>query len=101
MTTTCPEPAAAAVAAPAGDPQLDAEMAAAACCASVLEEVGLRVAFADNPDGPLTIQLERPAGEPLRRLSVRELLALVTLPPTQLRAWAERPELPIPGSASR
>ncbi|MBS1871054.1 MAG: hypothetical protein JSS99_15485 [Actinobacteria bacterium] len=100
MTTTCPEPAA-AVTAPAGDPQLDAEMAAAACCAGVLEEVGMRVAFADDPDGPLAIVLERPAGEPLRRLSVRELLALVTLPPAQLRAWAERPELPIPGSASR
>ncbi|HET6449313.1 MAG TPA: hypothetical protein VFG31_09415 [Conexibacter sp.] len=98
MTTTCLQPA--AIAAPAGDPQLDAEMAAAACCASVLEEAGLRVAFDDDPDGLLSITLERPAGEPLRRLSVRELLALVTLHPAQLRAWVERPELPIPGSAT-
>lgn len=99
MTITCPEPA--AIATPAGDPQLYAEMAAAACCATVLEEAGLRVAFDDGPDAPLTIVLERPAGEPLRRLSVRELLALVALPPAQMRAWAERPELPIPGSAPR
>lgn len=99
MTTTCPEPA--ALAAPAGDAQLDAEMTAAASCARMLDELGLRVAFDDDPDAPLAIVLERPAGEPLRRLSVRELLALVTLPPAQLRAWAERPELPIPGSASR
>jgi len=99
MTITCQEPAASAAA--AGDPQLDAEMAAAACSADVLEQAGLRVAFDDDPDAPLAIVLERPAGEPLRRLSARELLALVTLPPAQLRAWAERPELPIPGSASR
>jgi hypothetical protein len=99
MTLTCPEPA--AVATPAGDPQLDAEMAAAACCAAVLEEAGLRVAFDDGPDAPLAIVLERPAGEPLRHLSASELLALVTLPAAQVRAWAERPELPIPGSASR
>jgi hypothetical protein len=95
MTLTCPPPA--AVAMPAGDPLLDAEMAAAACCAAVLDEAGLRVAFDDAPDAALAIVLERPAGEPLRRLDVRELLALVTLPPAQLRAWAERPELPIPG----
>ena len=99
MTMTCPEPA--APAAPADDPQLDDEMAAAAQCAAVLEEVGLRVAFDDGPDRPLAIVLERPPGEPLRRLDVRELLALVALPPAQLRAWAERPELPIPGRATR
>lgn len=99
MTITCPEPA--AVATPAGDPQLDAEMTAAACCASVLEEAGLRVAFDDAPDAPLAIVLERPAGEPLRRLSASELLALVSLSPAELRAWAERPELPIPGRATR
>lgn len=102
MTITCPEPA--AIATPAGDPQLDAEMAAAACCAGVLADAGLRVAFDERPaapDAPVAIVLERPAGEPLRRLSVRELLALVALPPAQLRAWAKRPELPIPGSAAR
>jgi len=99
MTITCPQPAASA--APAGDSQLDAEMAAAACCADVLEQAGLRVAFDDDPDAPLAIALERPAGEPLRHLSAGELLALVTLPPAQLHAWAGRPELPIPGSASR
>jgi hypothetical protein len=97
MTITCPQPA--AIAAPAGDSLLDAEMAAAACCAGVLEDAGLRIAFDDDPDAPLAIVLERPAGSPLRRLDVRELLALVALPPTQLRAWAERPELPIPGAA--
>ncbi|MGN6189578.1 MAG: hypothetical protein ACTHOE_11810 [Conexibacter sp.] len=96
MTITCPEPA--AVAAPTGDSLLDVEMAAAADCAAALEAAGLRVAFDDQPDAPLAIVLERPAGTPLRRLDVRELLALVTLPPRQLRAWAERPELPIPGS---
>lgn len=96
MTLTCPQPA--AVAMPAGDPLLDAEMAAAACCATVLDEAGLRIVFDDAPDAPLAIVLERPAGEPLRRLDVRELLALVALPPAQLRAWAERPELPIPGA---
>lgn len=99
MTTTCPEPA--AIAAPAGDAQLAAEMAAAARCASVLDELGLRVTFANDPDTPLSIVLERPAGEPLRRLVVRELLALVALRPAELRAWAERPELPIPGSGPR
>ena len=99
MTTTCPEPA--AVAAPAGDGHLAAEMAAAAWCAELLDELGLRIAFDDGPDAPLSIVLERPVGGPLRRLSARELLALVTLHPAQLRAWAERPELPIPGSASR
>jgi len=96
MTLTCPQPA--AVAMPAGDPLLDAEMAAAACCATVLEEAGLCVAFEDAPDAPLTIVVERSAGEPLRRLTVHELLALVELPLGQLRAWAERPELPIPGA---
>lgn len=99
MTITCPEPA--AVATPAGDSQLHAEMAAAASCAAVLEEAGLRVAFDDQPDAALAIVLERPAGEPLRRLDVCELLALVALPAAQVRAWAERPELPIPGSARR
>lgn len=99
MTMTCPEPA--APAAPAGDAELDAEMLAAAHCATALEEAGLRVAFADHPDRPLTIVLERPAGEPLRRLTVSELLALIQLPPAELRAWAERPELPIPGRAAR
>ncbi|HEV7775163.1 MAG TPA: hypothetical protein VGO48_17925 [Conexibacter sp.] len=99
MTITCPEPA--AVATPAGDLQLHAEMAAAASCAAVLEEAGLCVTFDDQPDAALVIVLERPAGEPLRRLDVRELLALVTLPVAQVRAWAERPELPIPGSARR
>jgi hypothetical protein len=99
MTITCPEPA--AVATPAGDSQLHAEMAAAASCAAVLEETGLRIAFDDQPDAALAIVLERPAGEPLRRLDVRELLALVALPATQVRIWAERPELPIPGSARR
>jgi len=99
MTITCPEPA--AVATPAGDSQLQAEMAAAASCAAVLEETGLRIAFDDQPDAALAIVLERPAGEPLRRLDVRELLALVALPATQVRIWAERPELPIPGSAQR
>ena len=103
MTITCPQPA--AVSTPAGDllldadSLLDAEMAAAAHCATVLEEAGLRVRFDDRPDAPLAIVLERPAGAPLRRLDVRELLALVTLPPAQLRAWAERPELPIPGGS--
>jgi len=95
MTITCPEPA--AVTAPAMDPLLDAEMAAAAHCAAVLEEAGLRVAFDDQPDAPLAIMLERPAGEALRRLEVRELLALVALDAAHVRAWAERPELPIPG----
>lgn len=97
MTITCPEPA--AIATPAGDPLLDAEMAAAASCANVLEEAGLCVTFDDRPDAPLAIVLERPAGAPLRRLEVHELLALVALSPTQLRAWAERPELPIPGAS--
>lgn len=97
MTITCPEPAATAT--PAGDPLLDAEMAAAAFCASVLEEAGLRVAFDDRPDTRLAIVLERPAGAPLRRLDARELLALVALPLAELRAWIERPELPIPGAA--
>lgn len=97
MTITCPQPA--AIAMPAGDSLLDAEMAAAARCATVLEEAGLRIAFDDRPEAGLAIQLERPAGAPLRRLGVRELLALVALPPAQLRAWAERPELPIPGVA--
>jgi hypothetical protein len=95
MTITCPKPA--AVAMPAGDPLLDAEMAAAARCAAVLEQASLRVAFDDRPDAALAIVLERPAGEPLRTLDVRELLALVALDPAQLRVWAERPELPIPG----
>ncbi|HEX4806858.1 MAG TPA: hypothetical protein VFU94_13240 [Conexibacter sp.] len=99
MTITCPEPAITAT--PAQDPQLEAEMSAAAACADALDEAGLRVAFDDDPDAALAIVLERPAGEPLRRLTARELLALVTLPPTQLRAWAARPELPIPGSAPR
>lgn len=99
MTMTCPEPA--ALAAPAGDTQLDVEMAAAAHCATVLEEAGLRVTFDDRPDRPLTIVLERPAGEPLRRIDVSELLALIALPPEALHAWAERPELPIPGRATR
>ncbi len=99
MTITCPEPAVTAT--PADDPQLEAEMAAAAASAGALEDAGLRVAFDDDPDAALAIVLERPAGEPLRRLSVRELLALVLLPPAQLRAWAARPELPIPGSADR
>lgn len=99
MTMTCPQPA--APSAPAGDRQLDAEMAAAAHCATVLADAGLRIAFADAPDRPLTIVLERPAGEPLRRLETSELLALIALPPAQLRAWAERPELPIPGRAAR
>ena len=99
MTMTCPEPA--ALAAPAGHFQLDAEMAAAARCATVLERAGLRVAFDDRPDRPLTILLERPAGEPLRRIEVSELLALIALPPERLRVWAERPELPIPGRATR
>lgn len=99
MTTICTEQEATAL--PVEDPQLHAEMAAAADCAGVLEEAGLRVAFRDDPDAPLAIVLERPAGEPLRQLSARELLALTTLPAARLRAWAERPELPIPGSASR
>jgi len=99
MTTICTEPE--AIALPVGDPQLHAEMAAAADCAGTLEAAGLRVAFDDDPDALLAIVLERPAGEPLRRLSPRELLALVTLPAAELRAWAERPELPIPGSTSR
>jgi len=99
MTITCPEPA--ALPAHAGDSQLDAEMLAAAQCATVLEQANLRVAFDDHPDSALSIVLERPAGEPLRRLDVRELLALIVLPPAQLRAWAERPELPIPGRATR
>jgi len=94
MTITCPEPAAIAA---AGNPLLDAEMTAAAQCAAVLEEAGMRIAFDARPDAPLAIVLERPAGEPLRRLDVRELLALVALSPLELRAWAERPELPIPG----
>ncbi len=99
MTITCPEPA--ALAATAGDAELDAEMRAAASCATVLEDAGLRVAFVDRPDRPLAIVLERPAGEPLRGLSASELLALIALPPAQLRAWAQRPELPIPGRATR
>jgi len=99
MTITCPVPA--ALPAPAGDSQLDAEMIAAAQCATVLEQAGMRVAFDHGPDRALTIVLERPAGEPLRRLDVRELLALIALPPAQLRRWAERPELPIPGRATR
>jgi len=96
MTMLCHAPAADAM--PAGDPLLDAEMAAAAHCATVLEEAGLRVAFDDRSGASLAIVLERPAGAPLRRLDVRELLALVALSPAQLRAWAERPELPIPGA---
>ncbi|HEU4702814.1 MAG TPA: hypothetical protein VFS37_10055 [Conexibacter sp.] len=95
MTITCPQPVATPM--PAADQLLDAEMAAAAHCAAVLEESGLRVAFEDRLDTPLAIVLERPVGEPLRRLDIRELLALVALPPAQLRAWAQRPELPIPG----
>lgn len=104
MTIICPQPATVATptdATHADDPQLEAEMTAAACCATVLEEAGLRVAFDDSPDAPLAIVLERPAGEPLRRLGPRELLALVALSPEQVRAWAERPELPIPGDAAR
>lgn len=99
MTITCPEPA--VDAASAGSPQLDAEMAAAACCASVLEEAGLRVAFDNDRDGPLAIAIEGEAGESLRRLSVTELLALVALDPGALRAWARQPELPIPGRPPR
>ncbi len=97
MTITCLQPA--AIAMPAGDSLLTAEMDAAAHCGAILEEAGLRVAFDDDPDASLTIVLERPAGAPLRRLGVRELLALVALAPDQLRAWAERPELPIPGAS--
>jgi hypothetical protein len=67
----------------------------------VLEETDLRVCFEHRPDGTLAIVLERPGGEPLRRLGGRELLALVALDPAELRAWAHRPELPIPGRASR
>ncbi len=96
MTITCPQPA--AIAMPAGDSLLAAEMAAAAHCGTILEEAGLRVSFDDDPDAALAIVLERPAGEPLRRLTVGELLALVSLAPAQLRAWAQRPELPIPGA---
>jgi len=99
MTMTCPEQVAPAASRP--DTELDAEMLAAAHCGSVLEDVGLRLAFVDHPDRPLTILLERPAGEPLRRLSVGELLALIALAPAQLRAWARQPELPIPGRARR
>jgi hypothetical protein len=99
MTTICPETAVAAL--HVEDAQLDAEMAAAAACADALEGAGLRVRFDDDPDAPLAIVLERPPGEPLRRLTARELLALVTLDPARLRAWAERPELPIPGSEPR
>lgn len=99
MTMTCPEPA--AVSAPAGDPQLAAEMAAAARCATVLEDAGLGVAFDHAAPGDLAIAIERPPGEPLRRLSPAELLALVELTPAQVHAWAQRPELPIPGSAKR
>lgn len=95
MTTTCPKPA--ALATPAGEPLLDAEMAAAADCAAVLAQAGMRVAFDDGPDRALAIVLEGPAGAPLRRLGARELLDLLTLAPAQLRRWAARPELPIPG----
>lgn len=95
MTTTCPQPA--AIAMPAGDPLLDAELAEAGRCAAVLEEAGLRVAFEDGAGGPLEIVLEGSASEPLRRLGARELLDLLTLAPAQLRRWAARPELPIPG----
>ena len=99
MTMTCPEPA--APAAPAGDSLLDAELAGAAHCATVLEEAGLRVAFEDHPDRPLAIALRRSAGEPVRRIGVGELLELIARSPEELRAWAERPERPIPGRATR
>lgn len=99
MTMTCPEPA--DLTAQSETPDLAAAMADAARAAAVLEEVGLWVAFDDDAAGRLTIVLERPAGEPLRHLRAGELLALLELDPAQLRAWAQRPELPIPGSAPR
>ena len=95
MTTTCPLPA--AIAMPAGDPLLDAELAAAARCASVLEERGLRVAFDDGPDRALAIVVEGPSGEAVRHLGARELLELLALSPSQQRRWAARPELPTSG----
>lgn len=95
MTTTCPEPA--GIATPAGDSLLDAELAAAACCASVLEERGVRVAFDDAPDRALAIVVEGPSGEAVRHLGARELLDLLALSPSQQRRWAAQPALPISG----
>lgn len=95
MTTTCPQPA--GIAMPAGDALLDAEMMAAAHCASVLDEHSVRVAFDDAPDRALAIVVEGPSGEPVRHLGASELLDLLALSPSQQRRWAARPELPISG----
>lgn len=99
MTTTCPEPAAAS--APVADPQLREEMDAAARCAALLEDAGLRVAFDERADSRApSIVLERLDGTQLRPLRPSELLELLAATPAHVRAWAQAPELPFaPGEA--
>jgi hypothetical protein len=96
MTTTCLEPPILAA-----DVALDMELAAASRCAAILAAAGLEMAFDHTAAGEVRIAAERPSGDPVRRLSSRELFALIALSPEELQAWAERPELPIPGRAEQ
>lgn len=102
MTTTCPAaltPDARRVG--VADDPLARELDAAARCSRELEAAGLHLSFRLDPRDGLALELERAPGEPLRRLSGRELFALIDLEPGALRAWAARPELPIPGAAAQ
>ncbi len=98
MTLTYLEPP---VTTPIPEPELDSEMAAAARCGAVLASAGLELSFDSDAPGEIRISAERPSGDPVRRLSSRELFALIALTPEELHAWAERPELPIPGRAEQ
>jgi hypothetical protein len=97
MSLTCPD---APPAAPTLDPDDDAlldELAAAAACAAALAAADVRIAFHAADGAGVEIVVERPAGERLRPLGAGELFALLALDAHDLRAWARRPELPIPG----
>jgi hypothetical protein len=102
MTTTCPAaPAPDARRVDVADDPLARDLDAAARCGRALEAAGLHLAFRLDPRDGLSLTIERDAGEPLRTLSGRELFALIDLEAGELRAWAARPELPIPGGAAR
>lgn len=69
-------------------PGLSAEMAAAARCAVLLEDAGLRIAFRRGVRrGRVDVELRHASGELLRPLTLSELFEVIALDAVELEAW--------------
>lgn len=71
-------------------PGLSAEMVAAARCAVLLEDAGLRIAFRRGARGRVGVELRRSSGGLLRPLTLSELFEVIALDAVELEAWVSR-----------